>query len=191
MTSILHRLRDETRDLHVAVEALVPILRPDADTATYSTYLQRLLGFHRPLESRIRATDGLDRFLTQFAPTWKAPLIARDLVALGHRRDEVERLPDCDGVPEAGRLPFALGCLYVLEGATLGGRVIHRELSARIPDAMQRASHYFRVYEPATGQSWRAFGAALTASAADERSQDLVVAGAAATFASLLVWLDA
>ena len=186
----MDRLRGETRDLHVAVEAVVPILRPGADAATYSRYLQRMLGFHRPLEARIRAAHGVEHFLQQFAPTWKSPLIARDLVALGHSSDDVEALPDCGGVPAADSVPFALGCLYVIEGATLGGRVIHRQLSARMPDAMQRASHYFQVYEPATATSWRAFGAALTGHAGDPRSQDAMVAGAAQTFSSLLVWLE-
>ena len=190
-TSLLQRLRGETAPLHAAVEQRVRILDADAHAGTYRDYLAALLGFHRPLEARIRDAEGIDGFLCRFTPVWKTPVLASDLRALGVGDAAVAAMRDCRSVPAQRTPAFTLGCMYVLEGATLGGRVIHHQLSRRMPDTMARASSYLRVYGDATVASWRAFTAALEDHAAGEPQQAEAVAGATATFASLLTWLDA
>ena len=50
----------------------------------------------------------------------------------------------------------AFGMLYVMEGSTLGGNVIAKQLS-RNPDFQNLSFHYFGVYGEETGSKWNNF----------------------------------
>ncbi|MEY2933988.1 MAG: hypothetical protein RL033_4737 [Pseudomonadota bacterium] len=189
-SSALARLRAETRALHEQIEGVVPILQSGADDATYRWYLQKLLGFHRPLEPALFATPGLAELGILRVERAKQPWLERDLQALGLRAEQVQALPDCRPVPVLHGLPGALGCAYVLEGATLGAQLIVRELSPRLPGVMKQASAYLRCYGTETGMRWRGFSAALERGAVGETERAVLVASARDTFQSLHRWLE-
>src|SRR3954471_14174205 len=144
--SAVDRIRDETRALHEQMAGIVPLLQPEADEQTYRTYLEQLLGFHRPLEPVLFARAGLRELGIRRAEREKAPWLARDLLALGLSAEQVITLPRCRALPRVQSLSAALGCCYVLEAATLEAQLIHRELSTRLPDTMSRASAYLLCY---------------------------------------------
>lgn len=85
-------------------------------------------------------------------------------------------------------MPQVLGCLYVIEGATLGGQVITRHLLATHGITPETGGAFFAGYGAETGPHWQAFGAMITAAerfgAADE-----IVASANRTFETLDRWL--
>jgi len=58
----------------------------------------------------------------------KTPRLEQDLIALDATVDELAKNPRCGELPELAAISQALGCLYVIEGATLGGRTITRHL---------------------------------------------------------------
>lgn len=186
-TPALGRLRAETRALHEQLEAVVPILQPGADESTYRWYLQKLLGFHRPLEPALFATPGLESLGLRRQEREKRPWLERDLLALGLSASELRDLPDCPRLPVLHGLPGALGCAYVLEGAMLGAQLIVRELSARLPEVMAAASAYLRCYGAHTGARWHGLVGALEQAARDEAA---LVAGARETFRCLQLWLE-
>jgi heme oxygenase len=113
-------LREGTRDHHARAEASLPLMDEALSRDRYARALARLLGFYAPLDRRLDALDweaiGLD-----WTARRKAPLLADDLRRLGVPMAEIARLPECDDLPTVDSAARALGCLYVLEGATLGG----------------------------------------------------------------------
>lgn len=164
------RLKEATRERHGEVEARMPVLDPGLPLPGYARLLRQLQAVVEPLEAQLRerglpAAFALDRRL-------KAPLLARDLAALPaapRLSPSRVRLP---GLPEA------LGALYVLEGSTLGGRVIGRHLRGR-GLTPERGGAYFHAYGPDTGAMWRSFGEAMNGWEGDP---ERVIAGANLTF---------
>jgi heme oxygenase (biliverdin-IX-beta and delta-forming) len=91
-----------------------------------------------------------------------------------------------------------LGCVYVLEGSTLGGRVISGQVQARLGAGVTRL--FLDGYGQRTGESWQTFRAALAAAtrhhlgapSGNGRSvEGRIIAGAKATFEAFTAWLSA
>lgn len=114
-------------------------------------------------------------------------MLQRDLWSAGDSPDVVAQLPRCNNLPIVGGILQALGSLYVLEGATLGGQVVARYLSV-VPGLTHGAGFsFFRSYGDDIGPMWRAFGEFLSSRAGD--GDEEIVEAACATFATLGQWL--
>ena len=81
----------------------------------------------------------------------------------------------------------AFGCLYVLEGSTLGGRVISRHVQSRLGSDVPRA--FLDAYGSRTGERWQAFRAALAGAPRNRDVDARIIAGARATFEAFTAWL--
>ncbi|MBC7548517.1 MAG: biliverdin-producing heme oxygenase, partial [Polaromonas sp.] len=97
--------------------------------------------------------------------------------------------PQCQALPDLATPLKLFGCLYVLEGATLGGQIITRHLHASLGLTPQSGGSFFSGYGPHTGSRWKEFCAHLTAFAAQLDSDAEIVDSANATFDSLDRWL--
>lgn len=188
-TPALDLIRCRTRNLHVAVESKLPLLRPDVSESDYRRYVAMMLGFHRPLEHRVRLAIADQERASLEPQRWKTPLLTDDLAALSGPA-AAEQVRDCLELPALGGPGAVLGCLYVLEGATLGGQVLLRHLSRSLPGPLAAASRYLRCYGEETGRNWRAFTARLEAHDDGAGTTGEMVTAAAATFAALLTWMD-
>ena len=96
--------------------------------------------------------------------------------------------PLCPAMPPLNTHPQLLGALYVLEGSTLGGQVIARQLAqAGIP-----LTTYFGARGSQTGPLWKQFCQLLAAEAeaATPAEQDLIVHSASLTFQRLSAWIQ-
>lgn len=84
-----------------------------------------------------------------------------------------------------------MGALYVTEGATLGGKIIRKQLVGRFGDRVKNALHFYTGYGSQGGAEWRAFREELGAlfDHAGAEAQAKVIAGANATFSALELWL--
>lgn len=178
---VLTRLRQETRPYHDALEANEFNQQLRAGTLTEAAtarFLAKLYGFVVPFEQQLRA------HAAEFGPEWelprryRAPLLRQDL-------------PAADALPLAANLPplhtraQLLGAMYVLEGSTLGGQVIARQLAKNgIPT---RA--YFSGHAEQTGPLWKSF-VGLLAQAATPATTDDIVASATHTFQRLHAWIE-
>ena len=183
---LLTRLRVATEDDHTRIERSVRFLDEDATVLDYRAYLARLYGYVAPLEAAL-AVACADAPALDLSARRKAHLLVVDLEALGLSRDEIAQLPRCAALPDVGNLQRALGCLYVLEGSTLGGRYIEHRLQQLRPEAVATAHAYLRCYGRAIGERWLAFRAALDGYAADGGE---VIDAACATFRTLHAWLE-
>ena len=183
---ILQRLRRETQAQHEAVEANPFNQALAAGTVTAADaawFLKKLFGFVLPLE------EGINRLGPVLDPGWelytrrRAYLIPFDLQdLLGH---SALPLPLCPVLPPLATPAQALGVLYVLEGSTLGGQVIARQLEKA---GLGAAKRYFTAYGAHTGPRWQATCRLLTEAATPE-NEDEIVASATRTFADLAAWL--
>jgi heme oxygenase len=116
----------------------------------------------------------------------KLPLLEADLQALGQ---DPRTLPHCPAPPRLRDVAEAFGCVYVLEGSTLGGRVISRHVQARLGADVPR--RFLDAYGARTGENWQTFRSALSAAARARNIDGRVIAGAKATFESFTAWLSA
>ena len=186
--SLADRLRAETRPEHDSIETALALPQSIQDAGHYARLLAGFYGFYLPLERALLslAWEGTGIDLHE---RLKAPLIRTDLEACGAEADYV---PRCPTLPPCASVAEGFGCLYVMEGATLGGAIIHRELSTRLGDWLSGKDHYYQCYGASRGLMWRQFRQALDrfgeqCSSAD---QDHVIHSARATFRELQRWLE-
>lgn len=180
---ILARLRHETRAEHHAIERVLDPTRELLTLDAYRRWLARLYGFHRPMEPRLRPIPGLDMNTRR-----KTSLLEADLVALGS--PDPRSLAVCESLPPLTSAAARFGCAYVLEGATLGGRIVDRHVRRVLGVTPATGGRFLHGYGPRTGEMWQAFGAALTAFADTTATRDEVVAAAIATFRTLRRWCE-
>jgi heme oxygenase len=183
---VSHRLlRAATRELHERAEGqLAPLLvGPGVTAERVRAALGALHGFHAPLEPQLRAAMAAAG--APFALIDRTHRIARDLAALGAAPDDIARLPRCRDLPALRGAADAAGCLYVLEGAQLGGQVIARELARRLGIGRDRGASFFAGEGAGTAARWRQAAGWIDAVG----DADAVVAAARATFESLSRWL--
>ena len=182
--TILDRLRDATAQAHRDIEATVDLPSRMHSLDRYRELLACFHGFYTSWEPRVIAALGA----TYETKRCKLELLKQDLRALGLRDDVIDRLPTCPHLPPLRTLTQALGSMYVLEGATLGGRIIAKMAQQRLGLSAAHGCSYFHGYGAETDPMWRAFGALLLAHAADA-DEPAMIDAARATFDCLRVWL--
>jgi len=186
--SVLAVLREQTRAEHDAVERSLGLMSDTLSRAAYLRIVERFHGFWLPLERRLALTSGLAATGVAPASRERAHLLLADLRALTGQDPTAS--PLCGDLPFVGSVPAALGCMYVLEGSSLGGQVISRHLQAKLGITKDSGGRFFHGYGERTGEMWRAFGAAVNALEVGAGMQDAMVSAAVATFHTLGRWCD-
>jgi heme oxygenase len=182
--TLLSRLRLETRPYHDAVEANLFNQALTAGTVTTTEtaqFLARMYGFVQPYETALRLHAADLGPAWQLEQRYRGPLILEDLAKLGFPAEP----PLCLAMPPLRTRAQLLGALYVIEGSTLGGQVIARQLDK----AGITAHAFFTGRAERTGPLWKMFCQLLSEAAADE-DQPAVVASAILTFQTLSAWLN-
>jgi heme oxygenase len=191
--TLLQRLKAETRPHHERAERTVRLMDPGLTLEHYRHHLEALYGFYAPLEARLAPQlAGLVPEL-RAAERWKLPLLVEDLRFLGHDAASLASLPRASWLPPLNGLPEALGCCYVLEGATLGGQLILRHLQRHFEGIPAGDFAFFRAYGEEVGPMWKAFGEAVTRASEAAASEDFdsrAVQSAKDTFDAFGHWLQ-
>jgi heme oxygenase len=99
---------------------------------------------------------------------------------------ELAALPRCSCIPRVDGTSRALGCMYVLEGSTLGGRIIARKLQQHLAIDADTGAAFFQACGNETGTRWSYFVARLNR---EPLPSDDVRAAAFETFDRLERWL--
>lgn len=185
---ILARLKYGTRVEHERIERAVPLLADDLDLVRYGRYLEKLFGFYEPLEQAL-APHPWGQVGIDFEARRKTELLVRDLRHLGYSDAAFAAVERCTALPPLPDLPAALGCLYVIEGSTLGGQILSRHVARRLGLVPAAGCAFLASYGKAVGPMWRTFGERLAAFPCDEATQDRMVESARATFHALERWL--
>jgi heme oxygenase (biliverdin-IX-beta and delta-forming) len=186
---ILQRLKQDTRIYHQQVEEVVDLQHRLSSREGYRSVLEQFYGFYAPLEGALAGVPGLGLVLDDLVARQKTGLLAGDLGALGMTPSALALLPRCRELPAMGEVAQALGCLYVIEGATLGGQIISRQISAELQLTPVHGAAFFTSYGTETGSMWRRFGAQLSAYATTPERETMIVDAALETFSTLRGWL--
>jgi heme oxygenase (biliverdin-IX-beta and delta-forming) len=157
-------------------------------------------GWDRP--RYLRVLGGFDAFLSAWEPRLSATLdpVLPGFVSKRRRSDALRRdlallAPGATHAPahEVAWIPLeteahALGSLYVLEGSTLGARIILRRLQSELGVSADCGTAYFSGYGQATGSMWRDFRSTLDRRVPpdDPGAQHDASAAAVATFVVLI-----
>ena len=186
--SILKHLRSETSERHTVLEHRLPLVDPRLSRDGYQSILEGFFGYYAPLEVQLSGASVWAELAFDFAARRKVPELEKDLLVLGRTAEELTRLPKCAKLPKLETIPQVLGCLYVIEGSTLGGQIITRHLQANLGITPETGGAFFAGYGAETGARWQAFGAMIT-EAARFGGADEIVASANRTFETLELWL--
>jgi heme oxygenase len=183
-TQTLHaRLKEATRAAHARLEAALGILATPLALERIIRLLERFHGFHAAWEPALagRVPDLLLR------PRLKLPLLQHDLHCLGVAEQQLLALPSCERAAGlCASHAAAAGTLYVMEGSTLGGRIISRSLRAA-PWHPPQSLQYWNPYGDDTGRRWSETLAYLES--LPPADDDAVVSSAIDTFDVLHDWL--
>ncbi|MBC7842871.1 MAG: biliverdin-producing heme oxygenase [Gemmatimonadaceae bacterium] len=188
---ILQLLKDETRETHAALERQMPLLDANLSATDYLHMVAKLFTYHTPLEAVLVSSPGFAEIGLDYADRGKTARLARDLCALGASAVDLDEMRQCESLPPLAHPSHVFGCLYVLEGATLGGQIVARHLQASLGLTPETGASYFSGYGVQTGPQWKVFCALLTAYAARTEDTNEILAGAHATYATLSAWMRA
>jgi len=149
------RLRAATDDIHQALHRAAPfaaIADGAATRASYADTLEFLYRYHGAMAGWCAAgAEALGAPELERAHQVRMAALRQDLAFFGRAEPEVEQ--------EAARAcAFAAGVLYTVQGSTLGGKVIHRQLDVLLPGDGGRL--FFKGSRD-DGHTWQILCAAL------------------------------
>ena len=186
VSAVLHELRAGTHTRHVALEKRLPFFSDTLDLERYTRLLSAYYGFYHELENRLLHSpwrvDGFD-----LQQRLKTPALCKDLQALGV---SVQPLALCETLPAIHSQAAMLGVLYVLEGATLGGNILRKQMSERLGLEAHNGCAFLYVYGEATGRQWKAFMDFLGSVPLDAQARGETVQAARSTFSCFEHWLE-
>ena len=177
--SCLEKLREQTRAHHSSMDGLLNILNSQFSLDDYKRLLGLFYGFYAALDPQLTV-------LSDNQARHKSPLLKQDLTTLGV---EVSHLPLCQQLPDTSTAAHQMGCMYVIEGSTLGGQMISRHLETQMGITADNGGRFFNSYGSQVGPMWKTFCNELDAfTTAHPDAQDDVVAAACQTFETLGNW---
>jgi len=175
MTDFRTWLAEQTRAAHAAIERELA-LEGDVSLDRYIAYLRAMHAVIAHVEPAFEADARLRAF--DLPARRKRHRLERDLRHFGADPIASPRvLPD--------GLAARVGWAYVLEGATLGGRVLYRRLAPRWSLTPERGGAFLAGHGDRTGEMWRAFVEALNRTAFTAEEKKACVAGAAQAFSAI------
>lgn len=174
------RLRAATDDVHQALHHAAPfaaIAEGRATPEAYGAVLRFLHRYHAGMtQSCARGAAALSMPHLGDVHAARVAALAGDLADMGME-------PGFAPLPELHDDDFCIGILYTVQGSTLGGRVIYRQLDSLLPDAAGR--RFFRGF-PDDGRDWQALCAALDSCRAAPAALEAGAKHAFARFAAML-----
>lgn len=186
-------LKRATDAWHRYTESVVPVMDPGLTLAGYRDVLVATRDVVAALEGAVlpiaeAVFPGLDVRSRAKTALLDADLAWLDAQALDQARGPSPVPPRGAWAPDVvvSTPAGALGVLYVLEGATLGGQIILRELAPRLGIAATQGGRYYAGYGAKTGPMWKRFrNETEWYGAAHPLELDQAIAAAVGAFASL------
>lgn len=182
--TILDTIKAETQPWHDKVEELAAsdhIMDGSFTHEDYSALISRHYALHNALEPRLAdflstcPIDGIN-----FAERRKLAYLQQDMQELHSDIQENNFVPQVTITTPAQ----ALGCMYVLEGSSLGGSVIKRQLG-KSPHFEGVHFHFFGCYGEDTGRLWKEFRAAVLNIIDTSEKENEIVQAAITTFSDV------
>lgn len=169
-------LKEATKKPHTDLESL-PIasemMNPNVTLEQYQKYLLAMYQVINEVESQIfPQVNSVFSDLTQRS---KSQLLASDLKEIGaFDLPKNQRIFDITGKSVA----FLIGLLYVVEGSTLGGRYMLKNIESAIDIEGKIATTFLSGYGNSTGSMWKKFMNELSKFESTTKSSSEIIAGA-------------
>ncbi|NAZ74824.1 hypothetical protein GTQ99_05210 [Kineococcus sp. T13] len=180
----LARLRAATAQAHERLDSSIAVLERPWGVREHQRWLELTWGLLAPLERGLAAHAATDPGMLDVGQRARADLALADLAALGVGPERTGALRECPHVPVPRERAAALGVCYVLDGSTLGGRLIaDAVVRAGVPAAATRSL----TGREGAGRRWRETTAAVDA--AGPQAVEAMAAAATATFTAYERWL--
>lgn len=177
----LDHLRTHTAAAHKRLEQLpvsISIIQPSVTGEHYGTYLQAMYDVVKSLEMEV--FPKIKTVIADLDDRLKSKHIENDLAHIGFSSLPQTTTAVFDGSKMS--IPFALGVAYVVEGSTLGGRFILKNVQSALGFDEHAGATYFAGYGNKTGSRWKAFLDALTTYAIAHSCTDEIAEGARFAF---------
>lgn len=175
----LHTLKTQTNGAHKRLESLPvssSILSPEMKTEDYAYYLKLMYDVHYDVEEKIFPL--LSGRIPDLKERKKKYLIEEDLAFLNHDKPVASTVFNAEQIT----IPFALGILYVVEGSSLGGRFILKNIETIKGFDEGKGVSYFTGYGNKTGSHWKSFLNVLTEYQEENNCEDEIIKGAIYAF---------
>jgi heme oxygenase (biliverdin-IX-beta and delta-forming) len=183
-------LRIKTSEHHESIEQKLALTETFKSRKEYVALLEAFYGFYFSMEKKLETFAAeFRRHSFELAPRHKLSWIAEDLQKLGYLPSQLSKIPHCPTVPQLYEFESAVGCLYVLEGSTLGGQIIARHLNQSLSITPQNGGRFFSGYGPYTGKMWQEFVNFLNTQEKFITDHETVVQAACDTFKCLEAWI--
>src|ERR1700761_2537757 len=163
------RLRESTHIAHQAAEKKMIVALKRIETfEDYIRMLNWLYGFYAPIEGLVKEQLS-DKNIPDMEKRFRAEYLQWDI------RDSGLPAPPqdtCDELPVINSIERALGALYVLEGSTLGGRIIAGMISRQLET--NGSQTYFNGYGAETGHMWQSFKEILDQPRSEAQQEEII-----------------
>jgi len=180
--SFLIDLKTQTAVSHKKLERLsisASIISPDMQLSDYVHYLSLMYDVHKDTEDLVFPL--VSNVLDDLKQRKKSNLIEDDLFYLKHNKSIATRVFNISEMS----VPFALGILYVIEGSTLGGRFILKNITTVAGLDNGQGVSYFNGYGEKTGSYWKSFLNFLEEYEQIYKCSDTIIEGAKYAFDSI------
>ena len=184
-SNVFDLLKKGTADIHQLIEQRVPVFREGFNREDYGQLLETFFGFWSPVEARLSNLTSLRVPGLALQSRFKCALLRDDLLILGRDPAAVRQ---CEKLPRLDSFLRGLGCLYVLEGSTLGAQIISRRLKEKLQTGERSGASFFNAYGDLTGERWMMFKRFVSASVEPDHAANVVDA-ARETFLCFYDWL--
>jgi heme oxygenase len=183
----LQQLRKATQPMHTKLEESrlsVNLMKGDVsktEYADYLVYMSDVIAYHEFFTYPV-----VEHLFDDMSARHKLPMINNDIEVL--RQQGVTITPNNEYRINT-LLPLsiarALGYMYVIEGSTLGGRMILKHIKTALGFDEQNGAHFFAGYGNETGKRWNKFIAIFANYAVIESCQQEIITAATDAFESI------
>lgn len=181
-SDFLTDIKSHTADSHKKLESLsvsASILSPDMKIEDYIHYLSLMHDVHKNTEEVVSPL--LSHIIPDLDQRKKKYLIEEDLLFLNHNKTTSSTVFDKTEMS----VPFALGVFYVIEGSSLGGRFILKNIVNNKQLSNDQGVSYFKGYGDKTGSFWKNFLNILAEYEQNNNGADSIIEGAVYAFDSI------
>jgi heme oxygenase len=178
-TSVSHRQLEEN-------ELSGRILLTNVDLAHYQAYISRMYGVVAGCEKTVFPV--LLSVFPDLQKREKSMLIVNDLKITGLADMGLRQLPVCNFT--FSTIAEALGIMYVLEGSTLGGKVLYKNIHKSLGLDSTSGASFFWGYGTETGNMWKGFISRFSDYVITNNCEQEVISSAIQTFKTIDEWLS-
>jgi heme oxygenase (biliverdin-IX-beta and delta-forming) len=188
------RLREATRAVHHGIDhhpLMMPLVRPDLMLPHYRHVLRTMGWIHEPLQAVV--CRQLEQTGAAYRLADRVGWLKTDLAHFG-LTDSMAVAPWQPPLPDS--LAALTGMLYVIEGSTLGGQVIARQLAASLHLGPDNGARFFHGWGLETRQRWGDFWQFAESACTPAQGQEAATAALLlferlhAAFDEALTWKD-